>query len=185
MIPTPPRAPPPTLPPRPLGIAPTITGLAVQQTVLLSETVLTRPPRRWQDGVERAPHWAEARRRQPLSTHRAAELPWQVHVCVCACAHVCRLPWLAVCLSVCLSVCLVCFGVCLHVLLHVQAAEKERSEVDNEALALSLSTTNAIFLLAVVVITFFVLRNTTPTVNYIGSTVSSGIVVLYLATRSK
>merc|ERR1711966_67016 len=67
----------------------------------------------------------------------------------------------------------------------LKAAEKERSEVDNEALALSLSTTNAIFLLAVVVITFFVLRNTTPTVNYIGSTVSSGIVVLYLATRSK
>merc|ERR1711966_37170 len=67
----------------------------------------------------------------------------------------------------------------------LKAAEKERSEVDNEALALSLSTTNAIFLLAVVVIPFFVLRNTTPTVNYIGSTVSSGIVVLYLATRSK
>ena len=99
---------------------------------------------------------------------------------VCVRMYVCM--YVCVCLCVCVCVC-VC--VCLHVLLHVQAAEKERSEVDNEALALSLSTTNAIFLLAVVVITFFVLRNTTPTVNYIGSTVSSGIVVLYLATRSK
>merc|ERR1712010_300594 len=76
-------------------------------------------------------------------------------------------------------------GIELTSSIKLKAAEKERSEVDNEALALSLSTTNAIFLLAVVVITFFVLRNTTPTVNYIGSTVSSGIVVLYLATRSK
>jgi hypothetical protein len=67
----------------------------------------------------------------------------------------------------------------------VQVAEKERSEVDNEALALSLSTTNAYFLAVLVLATFFVLRNSSPVLNYAGSTLSSGAVVLYLALRAK
>ena len=55
----------------------------------------------------------------------------------------------------------------------VQVAEKERSEVDNEALALSLSTTNAYFLAVLVLATFFVLRNSSPVLNYAGSTLQS------------
>jgi len=69
--------------------------------------------------------------------------------------------------------------------LRLKVAEKERSEVDNEALALSLSTTNAYFLAVLVLATFFVLRNSSPVLNYAGSTLSSGAVVLYLALRAK
>jgi len=67
--------------------------------------------------------------------------------------------------------------------LRLKAAEKQRSEIDMEALALSLSTTNAFFLFFLVCITFFVLRNSAPTYNFVGSSLSSSVLVVYLASR--
>mmetsp|Transcript_61859 Transcript_61859/g.145844 ORF Transcript_61859/g.145844 Transcript_61859/m.145844 type:complete len:187 (+) Transcript_61859:33-593(+) len=61
---------------------------------------------------------------------------------------------------------------------------QKRSEVEWEALAFALSVTNAIFLLSVVVIAFFVLRSTQPLVNYAVSTAGSGIFAFYFASRS-
>lgn len=66
-----------------------------------------------------------------------------------------------------------------------QAAEKQRSEIDNEALALSLSTTSAYFCFFLVFMTFFVLRSSTAPVNFAGSTIASCAIVFYLAARSK
>eukprot|EP00802_Teleaulax_amphioxeia_P023926 Tamp_24566.p2 GENE.Tamp_24566~~Tamp_24566.p2 ORF type:complete len:210 (+),score=66.54 Tamp_24566:65-631(+) len=66
-----------------------------------------------------------------------------------------------------------------------KAAEKQRSEIDNEALALSLSSTNAFFLFFLVLIAFTGLRSSSPSVNYIGSTLCSGVLALYTASRAK
>jgi hypothetical protein len=54
-----------------------------------------------------------------------------------------------------------------------QDAEKKRNEIDNEALALSLASTNALFLFFLVALTFFVLRNTQPTYNFVGRCATS------------
>ena len=56
---------------------------------------------------------------------------------------------------------------------HPQDAEKKRNEIDNEALALSLASTNALFLFFLVALTFFVLRNTQPTYNFVGRCATS------------
>jgi len=67
----------------------------------------------------------------------------------------------------------------------LKEAERKRSEINWEALSLALSSTNSLFLIVFMGLAFFILRSSSPVINYAASSAGSCAIVFYMSTRAK